>query len=349
MKKRNLSAKKKIHNFYLDKLKNPRIKKIYIEFENNLKKYNSSKFSIAVSGGLDSMALTFLAKCHSIRKNIDYFYFTVDHKLRSTSTKEAIQTKKELKKFGIFCDILTWKNNKSLSNLQANARENRYELIFQKSLKNKVNLVLTAHQKNDLYENFFLRLLRGSGLKGLSSFQTNKTKIKKNLNIYVVRPLLNLSKQDLSYITKNTFNFNIEDPSNENENFLRIKIRKLINELSLNGLTFEKFNLTLENLSESNRAIEFYVKKNISKNTRSLNKKKFIIINENFFDQPREVVFRSISELIHNIGNKKNFTRGKKILNLLNDINYSKNFKKKTLSGCIFEKVNKSIIIYKET
>ena len=232
--------------------------------------------------------------------------------------------------------------------MQANARENRYELIFQKSLKNKVNLVLTAHQKNDLYENFFLRLLRGSGLKGLSSFQTNKTKIKKNLNIYVVRPLLNLSKQDLSYITRNTFNFNIEDPSNENENFLRIKIRKLINELSLNGLTFEKFNLTLENLSESNRAIEFYVKKNISKNTRSLNKKKFIIINENFFDQPREVVFRSISELIHNIGNKKNFTRGKKILNLLNDITYSKNFKKKTLSGCIFEKVNKSIIISRE-
>ena len=39
MKKRNLSAKKKIHNFYLDKLKNPRIKKIYLEFENLNFKY----------------------------------------------------------------------------------------------------------------------------------------------------------------------------------------------------------------------------------------------------------------------------------------------------------------------
>ena len=108
-----------------------------------------------------------------------HLYFTVDHKLRSNSTREAIQTKNQLKKFGIICEILTWKNNKTFSNFQAKAREKRYELIFQKSLKNKVNLVLTAHQKNDLYENFFIRLLRGSGLKGLSSFKSNKKKINK--------------------------------------------------------------------------------------------------------------------------------------------------------------------------
>ncbi len=348
MKKRNLSAKKKIHNFYLDRLKNPRIKKIYSEFEKNLKKFNSSKFGIAVSGGVDSMALCFLAKCHSIKNNIDYHYFTVDHKLRLNSTKEAIQTKKELKKFGILCEILTWRNNKSFSNLQANARKNRYDLIFQKCLKKKVNFVLTAHQKDDLYENFFIRLLRGSGLKGLSSFQGNKTKIKKSLEVYLVRPLLNFSKQDLSYITTNTFNFNLEDPSNENDNFLRVKVRKLIKKLKKYGLTFEKFDLTIENLNESNRAIEFYVKKNINKNTKLLINKKSIIINEIFFKQPKEVVFRSLSELIHAIGNRENFTRGKKILSLLYDINYNKKFKKKTLSGCIFEKANKSIIISKE-
>ena len=69
---------------------------IYSEFEKNLRNYNLSKFSIAVSGGVDSMALAFLAKCHSIKKNSNYLYFTVDHKLRSTSTKEAIQTKQKL-------------------------------------------------------------------------------------------------------------------------------------------------------------------------------------------------------------------------------------------------------------
>ena len=210
-------------------------------------------------------------------------------------------------------------------------------------------MILTAHQKNDLYENFFIRLLRGSGLKGLSSFQSNKTKITKNLNVYVLRPLLNISKQDLSYITRNTFKFNIEDPSNENDDYLRIKIRKLINQLNQYGLTFEKFNVTLENLNKSNKAIEFYVKKNIKENTKLLNRKKSIIINEIFFKQPDEIVFRSLSELIHNIGNKINYSRGKKILSLITNINSTKNFKKKTLSGCIFEKVNKSFIISRET
>ena len=348
MKKRNLSAKKKIHNFYLDKLKNPKIKKIYSEFKKNIEKFNLSKFSIAVSGGADSMALTYLAKCHSIKRNINYFYFTVDHKLRSTSTIEAIQIKNKLKKYDINCEILTLKNNKYFSNLQSKAREKRYELIFQKSIKNKVNLVLTAHQKNDLYENFFIRLLRGSGLKGLSSFSGTKTKISKNSNIFVLRPLLNVSKKELSYITKNTFNFSIEDPSNKNEYYLRIKIRNLISQLSQYGLNFEKFKVTLENLNKSNLALEFYVKKNIKENTKLLNKKKSTIVNEIFFNEPDEIVFRSFSELIHSIGNKISYTRGKKLLNLINNIKTKKNFKKQTLSGCIFEKVNKSIIISRE-
>ena len=152
----------------------------------------------------------------------------------------------------------------------------------------------------------------------------------------------------MSFITKSTFNFNIQDPSNENDNFLRIKIRKLIDQLKQYGLSFEKFNLTLKNLSQSNIAIEYYVKKNITENTRILSKKKSIIINEIFFNQPEEVVFRSLSKLIHKIGNKKSFTRGRKIVSLINDIKYNKNLRKKTLSGCILEKVNKSIIISKE-
>ena len=118
--------------------------------------------------------------------------------------------------------------------------------------------------------------------------------------------------------------------------------------LEKNGLTFEKFQVTLENLSKSNKAIEFYVNKNIKENTKILNRKKSIIINEFFFNQPEEVVFRSLSKIIHEIGNKKSFTRGRKIVSLINDIKYNKNLRKKTLSGCILEKVNKSIIISKE-
>ena len=56
------------------------------------------------------------------------------------------------------------------------------------------------------------------------AFMEDANNKNKNLNVYVLRPLLNISKQDLSYITKNTFKFNIEDPSNNNDDFLRINI-----------------------------------------------------------------------------------------------------------------------------
>ncbi len=191
-------------------------------------------------------------------------------------------------------------------------------------------------------------MLRGSGLKGLSSFSSPKTKINKEKDIFVFRPLLNISKNDLAYIAKKTFNFFIIDPSNEDDKFLRIKIRKLINQLTQNGLDFKKFKLTLENLYKSNQTIEFYIKKNIKDNSIFLNQKKSIILSENFLNQPDEIVFRSFSELIHKLGNKKKYTRGSKILNLIRSINLSENFKKKTLSGCTFEKLNKSIIISQE-
>ena len=91
---------------------------------------------------------------------------------------------------------------------------------------------------------------------------------------------------------------------------------------NLYGLNFEKFKLTLENLNKSNSAIKFYVKRNILENTKLLKKKKSTIINEIFFDQPEEIVFRSLSELIHNIGSKIRYTRGKKVISM---INYNKN------------------------
>tara|TARA_B100000427_G_C15475934_1_gene580748 strand:- start:467 stop:1516 length:1050 start_codon:yes stop_codon:yes gene_type:complete len=348
MKKRNLSAKKKIHNFLLNKLKNHRIKKIYSEFKKKVDINKPKKLCIAISGGPDSVALAYLTKCYSIEKKIVSFYYIVDHKLRVESTKEAKLTKKVLKKFDINCKILTWRGNKIHSNIQSKAREKRYELIFKECLKYKINIILTAHQNSDLFENFFIRLLRGSGLKGLSSFSNIKTKIFKEKNIYILRPLLNIEKKNLIYVANNTFNFFLTDPSNFNDYFLRIKIRKLIKKLNEEGLSFNKFKLTLNNLYQSNLTIEFYVKKNIEINSKELKDKKSIIVKEGFFNNPQEIVFRSLSELIHKVGNKNKYTRGSKILNLIKNIDSHNNFKKMTLSGCILEKINKSIVISRE-
>ena len=228
MKKKNLNAKKKIHNFYFKKLKDPRIKKIYLSFKKKLDDNNINNFCVAVSGGEDSLALSFLAKCYSLEKKTKAYFFIVDHKLRKNSTLESNFVKNKLKRFKIVSEILTIKKQKKISNLQSFARENRYNLIINQSLKKKFDLVLTAHHEDDLLENFFIRLLRGSGLKGLISFRKIKSKVKLDHKISILRPLIDVSKKDLVYITKNTFNFNVYDPSNEDDQFLRVKVRKLI-------------------------------------------------------------------------------------------------------------------------
>jgi len=348
MKKRNLSARKKIPNFLVNKIKNPKIQKIYSVFEKNMDIYFSKNIGIAVSGGPDSMALAFLAKYYSIKKDVNFFYYIVDHKLRIESTKEAKLTKRELKKFGINCKILTWKGSKNLKNIQSTARNKRYELIFEECTKKKINLILTAHQREDVYENFFIRLIRGSGLKGLSTFSQLKTNINKEYNISILRPLLSIPKVDLNYITQNIFNFYVNDPSNNNDRFLRVKVRKLLEKLDSEGLDIKKLKLTLENLHRSNNSIEFYVNQNIENNSKIINNKKSVILSESFFSNPYEIVFRSLSELIHKIGNKKNYSRGRKISNLIKELKLANNLKKMTLSGCIVEKINKSIIISKE-
>ena len=106
MKKKNLSVKKKIHNFYFKKLNDPRIKRIYLNFKKKISSHITNGFCVAVSGGVDSMALSFLAKCYSIENNKKGYFFIVDHKLRKNSTIEANLVKKKLKSFQISSNIL---------------------------------------------------------------------------------------------------------------------------------------------------------------------------------------------------------------------------------------------------
>ena len=346
MKKKSLSAKKKIHNKLLIHLKNPLISKIYKEFDNfikfNLNKFN---FSVAISGGSDSLALAYLSKCYSILNNNRVMFYHVDHKLRKESSVEAKQLNFLLKRFDINCKILKWIGKKPKSNIQSIARIKRYNLIYKECLKDKNNFIFIAHHLDDLYENFVIRLLRGSGLKGLVSF--NQIKTNYNDRLKILRPLISFKKDDLVYVTKKVFKFKFEDPSNKNINFKRIRIRNLINYLKSEGLNLEKLKLTINNLSDSNSTINYYVNENVKYNSKYFQDKRYYILNSNFFNQPHEIVFRSLVNLFKKIGNKYYPPRGKSINQLLSKFG-SGQIKKINISGCILEKINNSFIIYEE-
>ena len=173
MSHKNLSVKIKIPKILKDKLNNKKVSQIYKKFEKSIDLKNN--FIVAVSGGPDSLALAFLAKIYSIKNNLISKFYIVDHKLRLESTKEAKSVKKILSKYLIESEILTWKGKKPVKNIQSLARNKRLELLFKKADKIKINDILLGHHQDDLFENFFIRMLRGSGLKGLVSL--NKKKI----------------------------------------------------------------------------------------------------------------------------------------------------------------------------
>ncbi len=348
MKRKSLSAKRKTLNFYLTKLKDPKIQKLYKVFSNNLASLNLSnkRMMVGVSGGIDSLSLLFFSQCFALKNNAKLYPVIIDHKLREGSTNEAKSLKYKLKKnFKINCKILSKKKNKLDKNIQSHARELRYDLFFNECNKYNISYLLLGHHKDDLIENFFIRFLRGSGLKGLVSFEKN---INNYNGIKIVRPLLSTSKKELIEINKKTFEFFVDDPTNNNDKFLRNRIRKLIKNLDKEGLNFSKFYLTLKNLSKSDQVIEFFTEKNIVENSKYFEKDKKIILNKSFFNNPDEVILRSFTQVMRYISMKKNYPRGKKVVRLLDSLKFSNKNLKLTLYGCIIEKINDSVIIYPE-
>ena len=344
MKKKSLSVKKKNHNLVLKHLNDKTILEVYKEFEKSID--FKRRYAVAVSGGPDSLALAYFCKCISVIHKTKIKFYLVDHKLRNDSTQEAEKVLKILKKKKIKCKILTWKGKKPNSNIQSVARENRYNLLFNECKRSKIEFLLLGHHIDDLYENFLIRLLRGSGLKGLVSLDKISQSNSKGLD--VVRPLLGVKKHDLQKVSIKVFNFFVDDPSNINQNFKRIRIRGLINTLEKEGLDKNKLNLTLKNLRHANNAINFYTKNNIKKNSIYFKERNTFILNRSFFSQPNEIIFRSFGNILKKIGKKYYHPRGKSLVSVIQRIK-SKKLKKTTLGGCMIKKVSETVIVFPET
>ena len=343
MNLKNLSVKNKTHKAILSHLGNKAILKTFEEFSASLE--IKQNIAVAVSGGPDSLSLAFLAKCYALKNKIKVKYFTVNHKLRKESCSEAKTVQNILKKINIDCKILPWNGKKPSKNIQALARDKRYFLLAGECRKNNIRNLLLGHHIDDLSENFLIRIVRGSGLNGLISFNKNTTYKDKKLNI--LRPLLDIEKKDLIYIATKVFNFFIKDPSNINEEFKRTRIRNLLQSLEKEGLDKKKLILTINNLKDSDKSIKFYLNKNLKENAIFLKKKNTYVLNQNFFDQSHEIVFRSLTRVIQSIGKKYYPVRGKSINELIEGISI-KSFSKITLGGCFITRVNETILISKE-
>ncbi len=345
MKRKNINANLKTRNLFFHYLKDKKISSAYTQLANILiKRLKNKSFTVAVSGGPDSLALAYLAKCYAIKNECKMSIFIVDHKLRKNSSNEAKNVQKILSKNGLKSKILIWTSKKPLKNIQALARENRLRLLIKECKLQKINNLLIGHHEEDLFENFFIRLFRGSGLKGLSSFGESND----NFNgILILRPVIDLSKKDLIYIAKKVFKFYVSDPFNLDIKFKRSRLRKLIPEFKREGFDLNKLRLTINNLRSSDAAMNHYVRKNIEKNSKFLTSQNRLILKERFFLEPTEVVLRSFVLILGQVSGRFYPPRGKNIILALDKL-ISGKVSKMTIGGCLIEKIKKTVLISKE-
>ena len=189
--------------------------------------------AVAVSGGADSLALTLLCKTWVDMRGGTMSALSVDHGLREGSGDEIEQLGKWLAARGIEHVVLCWEGDKPRTGVQAAARIARYDLLEKWCRETGVLHLLLGHHQEDQAETFLLRLGHNSGVDGLAGMAG----IIEKSHMRILRPLLTTPKVRLRATLKAASQPWLEDPSNRNIDFERVRIRNFLPKLVALGLT----------------------------------------------------------------------------------------------------------------
>lgn len=243
---------------------------------------DSRRIGVAVSGGGDSVALLHLLKESQLSTEIRAV--TVDHSLRAESLEEARWVGKACARVGIQHEILSWRDWDGVGNLQDAARTARYRLIEDWARSNQISVVAFGHTRDDIAETFLMRLARQSGIDGLAAMRSSSMRG----GITLWRPMLNLRRDELrSYLTQSDIDW-LEDPSNDDLRFERVKIRKFLPSLEEIGLDVESLAIVAEQIADSRSFLADLTLDAAQKNAR-IEGRDVLFERDHFLDQHPEV------------------------------------------------------------
>ncbi len=221
---------------------------------------------IAVSGGADSTALMHLVADWSRRDNASrkLVAVTVDHGLRAEAAAEAAVVARQAQALGLEHRTLCWSDPKPRTGLQAAAREARYRLmadvLIQAIDAPGMAAIVTAHTADDQAETLLMRLARGSGVDGLAAIPALGRVERRAANgkrwwCPVVRPLLNVPRARLVATLARAGVPFVDDPSNRDIRFERVRVRDALPILEGLGLTREALARTAMRMQSAKAAL----------------------------------------------------------------------------------------------
>ena len=209
---------------------------------------------LAVSGGPDSVALMWLAARwrRAQRRGPRLIAVTVDHGLRKEAAREARDVKRLAGTLGLEHRTLRWQGTKPKTGVQAAARAARYRLLAQAARATGAMHVATAHTRDDQAETLLMRLLRGSGITGLSAMAAETERN----GVRLTRPLLEISKAELIATLEAAGIAFADDPTNRDPAFTRPRLRALMPALEQEGADARMLARLASRLARANAAVE---------------------------------------------------------------------------------------------
>lgn len=209
---------------------------------------------LAVSGGPDSVALMWLAARwrRALRRGPRLFAVTIDHGLRKDAAREAREVKQLAATLGIEHRTLRWQGAKPKTGVPAAAREARYRLLARAAREAGASHVATAHTRDDQAETLLMRLLRGSGVAGLSAMAAETERE----GVRLTRPLLETSKAELIATLEAAGVGFADDPTNRDAAFTRPRLRALMPVLAEEGADARTLARLAGRLARANAAVE---------------------------------------------------------------------------------------------
>jgi tRNA(Ile)-lysidine synthase len=172
------------------------------------------KYIVAVSGGVDSVALLdLLSKMEQLELVVAHF----NHGIREEAKRDEVFVRNLAKGLGISFEVGYGQLGAIAS--EDKARKARYVFLNETKEKHEAIAIITAHHQDDLFETAVINILRGTGPRGLVAIAANRE---------IVRPLLGVSKKEiLDYAAKERLPW-VEDKSNQDRRYLRNNVRQIL-------------------------------------------------------------------------------------------------------------------------
>jgi tRNA(Ile)-lysidine synthase len=173
------------------------------------------------SGGIDSMVLLRLMKRASDKLGITLHVVTVDHGLRCEAPGDAQFVLDTCSSLGIEASLYELKMDPGIPNLEEQARIKRYEAIMDCRQKRGLKFVATGHTTDDQAETLIYRLIRGTGIRGMSGMEYARPD-------GLIRPMLTITRAEVeSFAEINNIKY-VTDQTNMDLTLIRNLIRKRI-------------------------------------------------------------------------------------------------------------------------